>query len=118
MLPFLKKKIEKNWLVAIALAVGFFACGPDKEVVVNEKVAERITAFKTKRQGECTATLLRDAEKIVDSLLLEEAKAQLTDSLIRLLPIKPPQPAPLAPIDSLPVQPLFLEQASSTRGGE
>lgn len=118
MLSFLKKKIEKNWLIAIALAVGFSACGPDREAVVSEKVAERINTFKTKRQGECTAALLRAAEKIVDSLLLEEAEAQLKDSLIRLIPNKPPRPAPLSPIDSLPVQPLFFEQASSTRGGE
>jgi hypothetical protein len=97
------------------LATYCIACGSDKEMKVNEKVAERLTAFREKKNAECRSELLAEAEKIVDSILLAEAKMELSDSLDRMRPAKPPKPAPLPPIDSLPVQPIF-EPASSTGG--
>lgn len=90
------------------------ACGSDKEVIINQKVSERVNAFREKKKAECQFILLAEAEKIVDSLLLAEAMMELSDSLT-LRPAKPVKPAPLPPIDSLPVQPIF-EPASSTGG--
>ncbi|HRI58508.1 MAG TPA: hypothetical protein PK228_02260 [Saprospiraceae bacterium] len=90
------------------------ACGSDKEVIINQKVSERVKAFREKKNVECQFSLLAEAEQIVDSLLLAEAKMELSDS-ITLRPVKPAKPAPLPPIDSLPVRPIF-EPASSTRG--
>jgi len=92
------------------------ACGADKEKIVTEKIAERVSAFRTKKSAECREALLYEAEHIVDSLLLEEAKAGLTDSLSALRPFKPLKPAPVPAIDSLPIAPLFNKPASSTRG--
>lgn len=103
----------------ILLYAAFFtamACGADKEKIVTEKIAERVSAFRTKKSAECRATLLYEAEHIVDSLLLEEAKAGLSDSLASLRPFKPMQPAPVPAIDSFPIAPLFNKPASSTRG--
>lgn len=92
-------------------------CKTDKENIIREKVSELVTTFKIKQNAECRASLLQDAEQIVDSILLEEAKGQLNDSLMRLRPFKPPQPIAVPPIDTNPVSPLFPEPASSTRNG-
>lgn len=94
-------------VVALLCWLILAGCGRDKEAIVQAKVAERVGAFRTKHLAECRATLLRDAEKRVDSLLLAEAKGTLADSLTRLKPFKPPQPPPLVPIDSLSVRPIF-----------
>src|SRR5690606_27101290 len=96
------------------LAICCISCGGDKEKIINEKVAERLTAFREKKRAECRDALLAEAEKIVDSLLLAEARMELSDSLVRMRPARPARPAPLAPIDSLPVRPIF-DPASSTR---
>lgn len=93
------------------------ACGPDKEQIVAEKIAERVSDFRKKESMKCRAALLRDAESIVDSLLLEEARAALGDSLAALRPFKPPKPALIPAIDSLSIAPIF-KAASSTRGNK
>jgi hypothetical protein len=103
----------KIWL-KIGAAIAITGCGPDNDVIIKEKVTERVTSFREKKNAECRVALLAEAEKIVDSLLLAEAKMELGDSLLR--PSKPAQPAPVLPIDSLPVLPIF-EAASSTRSG-
>lgn len=90
------------------------ACGPDKEQIIAEKIAERVKDFRKKESAKCREELLRDAENIADSLLLEEAKAALGDSLAALRPFRPPKPAAIPAIDSLSVAPIF-ETASSTR---
>ena len=91
----------------LLMALGMAGCGPDRAAIVQEKVAERVTTFREKKNAECREALLRDVEQIVDSLLLEEAKMELSDSLARMRPSKPFKPVPLPPIDSLPVKPLF-----------
>lgn len=105
------------WFFLIALMALFCvtACGPNKEQIVAEKIAERVRDFRKKEASKCREALLRDAENIADSLLLEEAKAALGDSLAALRPFKPPKPAQVPPIDSLSVAPIF-QAASSTRG--
>jgi hypothetical protein len=112
MLRFLKKNAKTNLAMIIAL-VAFADCGTDKQKIIGEKVAERVESFRAKRMAECKESLLRDASRIADSLILEQAKAELTDS-IHVPPIKPPRPAPLLPIDTLEVAPIF-HPASSTR---
>ena len=93
------------------------ACGPDKEQIVAAKIAERVSDFRKKESLKCRVALLRDAESIVDSLLLEEAKAALGDSLAALRPFKPAKPALIPAIDSLSIAPIF-KAASSTRGNK
>lgn len=92
---------------ALVCCMLLVACNRDKEAIVQAKVAERVQVFRLKHLSDCRATLLRDAEKRVDSLLLAEAKGTLADSLARLKPFKPLQPPPLVPIDSLSVRPIF-----------
>ena len=111
---FLKKLPTAGWAILLTIVIPG-ACGPDKEAIILEKVSEREAAFRQKKLAECRTLLLAEAEQTVDSLLLLEAISDLSDSLARLRPGKPAKPAPVLPIDSLTVKPLF-EPASSTRG--
>ena len=85
----------------------WLGCGDDKSEIIRQKVAERLQDFRQKKSVECREILLREAEQIVDSLLLTEATSAMSDSLGRLRPFRPVQPPPIPPIDSLRVHPLF-----------
>jgi hypothetical protein len=106
-----KCSIALLWVLITGAPIG---CGTDKETIIQKKVAERVAEFRTKKRQECTTALLADAEKIVDSLLLDEAKQQLNDSLMRTRPSRPVQPADIPAIDSSAVAPI-VRPASSTR---
>lgn len=93
-------------LVALLFVSG---CREDKAEIIRQKVAENVQDFRQKKMLECREILLREAEEIVDSLLLTEATNSLNDSLSRLRPFRPVQPPPIPPIDSLTVKPLFNE---------
>ena len=100
----------KNIGVILLLAGGLYiqtGCGSDKRKVIDEKVAERVEAFREKENSKCREALLSDAEHIVDSLLLAEALTEVSDSLSRTRPVRPYKPKPVLPIDSLAVKPLF-----------
>lgn len=115
---FSKKSIvtnSGNLLKKITLLLAILhctACESDNEAIIDEKVTENLSAFREKKNAECRFDLLAEAEKIVDSLLLAEAKMGLSDSLARR-PLKPEKPAPLPPIDSLPVLPIFTQDSSA-----
>jgi hypothetical protein len=94
------------------------SCAQDKEKIVAEKIEERVSAFRAKKTEECREHLLQLAERIADSLLLADAQSALNDSLSRLRPLRPYEPAAIPPIDSLTVQPIFsapLPASSSNR---
>jgi len=82
-------------------------CTGDNDKVVQARVSERVVAFRTKKMEECRVALISDANKHVDSLMLQDARDQLGDSLLNRRPSKPFKPAPIAPIDSLTVKPVF-----------
>lgn len=118
-LPPMKRSVSTSGAghhAIVCLCLMLLGCGGDKESIVQEKVAERVTAFKEKKRAECRESLLLKAEKTVDSLLLTEAQQALNDSLSRLRPGRPFQPAPVPPIDSLSVKPIFegIRPASPT----
>lgn len=96
-----------NGIVATFFLLFLLGCGADTHAIVEAKVAERVDADRTKRIAECEATLLAKAEKIADSLLIQEAINALNDSLARSRPGRPYRPPAIPPIDSAPVHPLF-----------
>jgi hypothetical protein len=101
-------KVQRGVLRILALCIIFLpGCGPDEKALVQQKVDGRIAEFVKKRKEECRTGLLNEAEKIVDSLLLAEARIQLRDSLNQARPFKPVQPPVVLPIDSLEVKPIF-----------
>lgn len=96
--------------ILLMLVCGLFvqaACRSDKSRLIDEKVAERVAAFREKETTKCREVLLADAEHIVDSLLQAEALLDVSDSLSRIRPVRPFKPQPVLPIDSLSVKPLF-----------
>lgn len=110
--------IMRKWILGFFCLV-FLACQSDKEAIVQAKVAERVSIFEKNKRNECRETLLEKAERIVDSLLLTDAQLSLLDSLSRNRPNRPYQPAPIPPIDSLQVQPIFsTPQTASSTGGQ
>ncbi|MCC7465355.1 MAG: hypothetical protein IT261_03755 [Saprospiraceae bacterium] len=110
-------KILVVYLILPAVILGLSSCDRDKEAIVEEKVAERVDLFVRKKREECRDALMQQAEKTVDSLLLAEAQSALNDSLARLRPGRPFQPAPVPPIDSLNVQPIFPDKPGAQGGG-
>ena len=96
---------------ATALVAGIVlagsGCQSDKTEIIAEKVKARVDEFvKTKRE-ECRVSLMEEAEKVVDSLLLQEAQYGLRDSLNRTKPSAPFPPSEVPPIDSLEIKPIF-----------
>jgi hypothetical protein len=106
------------WVLVGLVLLSTLACGKPKEEVVREKASSLVAVFRAKKSAECRELLLAQAEKIVDSLLLAEAKGNLSDSLARLRPGRPSEPAAILPIDSLSVKPIFdLPRPASPTGG-
>jgi hypothetical protein len=100
----------KNYFLFLTLILLFIctvSCKKNQEMVINTKVEEAVKKFRDKKMTECRNDLLQNAEKIVDSLLLQEARASLQDSLLQNKPSKPAQPNSIPPIDSAVVAPLF-----------
>lgn len=103
----INRSFLKGFLPVIPAVLMGMGCSSDKTDIIREKVAERVVAFRIKEQSKCRDGLLADAGHIVDSLLLTEAMADVSDSLSRLRPFKPVKPQPVPPIDSLRVKPIF-----------
>jgi hypothetical protein len=91
------------------------SCGKKREMLIFEKVGERVDDFRKERLLSCRTALLSDAEKIVDSLLLTEAARQLLDSLNRTKPGRPVQPPDVPAIDSSPVRPIFTYPKAASK---
>jgi hypothetical protein len=105
----LNMKISGILLICLFFHLALSSCNRDKEAIVQEKVAERVEVFVRKKREDCREALMQQAERTVDSLLLAEAQSALSDSLARSRPGRPFQPAPVPPIDSLKVQPIFSD---------
>jgi len=95
-------------LFGIYLLAGL-ACSGDKERIVQEKVAEQVAEFRKKEAPKCRTSLLAEAGRIADSLLLYEALEEVNDSLRNRHPFRPIKPPGIPPIDSAAVKPLFEE---------
>ena len=98
------------WAVAgVAVCAYAGACSPDRSELIQREVGLRVAEFRKKKARDCQNALLSEAERMVDSLLLSEAKAALADSLLRGRPVKPLKPAPIPPVDSATVKPIFTD---------
>lgn len=102
---FYKKKYALAFPTALLLLV--WSCKKNNEELIVQKVSEAVAAAKSKKAVECRENVLAEAEKIVDSLLLLEAKSSLGDSLANLKPSKPPKPVPIPPVDTAEVRQIF-----------
>lgn len=94
-------------LFGLSAMLALSACSRNKERIIREKVAERVSDFRKKELAKCRAVMLVDAEKMVDSLLLYEALREVNDSLRQKRPFRPLPPVAIPPIDSSAVKPIF-----------
>lgn len=117
--PGLKKIIffSKMFFNSFIISSLSTSCNEAKTETIQAKIRERVEDYRQERQAQCRESLLQEAEKIVDSLLLAEATQEIQDSLNRNRPGRPVQPPDVPAIDSSPVLPLFQQPkpASSTR---
>lgn len=91
----------------LLIVLAGWACGKEKERTIQTKVAERVAEFRKKEREKCRLSLLQEAGKVVDSLLLHEALDEVNDSLARLRPFRPVKPVDIPPIDTSAVRPIF-----------
>jgi hypothetical protein len=104
----LKCQIELRPLALAAIIMGAMTgCGPNRQQIIQQKIDQMVNDYQKKKKAECRASLLLQAEKTVDSMLLAEAQMILRDSLNRARAGKPDEPVPIQPIDSLAVKPIF-----------
>lgn len=104
-----EKYIGQTGIWAALVLLCLAACNQDKRAFIAEKVAERTVAYRIKKMSECRNAMVQEASVMVDSLLLLEARTQLNDSLSRSKPNKPFKPAPVPPIDTQSIQPIFKQ---------
>lgn len=104
---FFSKKREIVAAAGVFAAVIFTACQTDKSEIIQKQVAERVTKYRAEQLTEHRQKLLDEASRMVDSLLLDEARTKLQDSLGHVRPFKPGKPEAIPPIDSAVVKPLF-----------
>jgi hypothetical protein len=101
------KSVWAALIIFLPSIIGILGCGQDKASLIRQIADEKVQTFRQSETAICRQRLLEDAERTVDSILLEEARAEILDSLNRARPLRPAPPAPLDPIDSAEVRPIF-----------
>ncbi len=96
-----------RWVAWLLVFTPLAGCEGDTSRVVEEKVREQVGDFRRREEEKCRKALLEEAERIVDSVLLMEAMAEVADSLRNLQPARPVKPPALVPLDSAEVKPIF-----------
>lgn len=97
------KKLAPSLLAALL----FFACTGENAQLIAEQVAARVQKYRAEQTAEHQQKLLELASKNVDSLLLNEARQRLLDSLHQSRPFRPVADPPISPLDSGKARPLF-----------
>lgn len=89
------------------------ACQPsyDREAIVNQLMDEalqaRIDNYKNIRENRCWDGLLREANRLADSILFQEAKLAIDTINRPPVPAKPVAPEKKVLKDSMPVKPFL-----------
>jgi hypothetical protein len=89
------------------------ACQPsyDKEAIVSqlmdEAIQERIQSYKAIRAERCWDGLMREANRLADSILFVEAKLSIDTINRPPIPVKPVAPEKKILKDSTPVKPFL-----------
>lgn len=101
--------------------MSFTACGDDGGVkgermaYIERQVEERILEYKQILDERCYDTVLEEANRLTDSILLVRARLE-RDSLDKPpRPDKPDKPEVKTIIDSVPVAPLFIDSTELLR---
>ena len=84
----------------------------DVDTQIRMTVDEKLATRKARRLKECKEFALKEAEDMVDSMLIAQAKLTTSDTISK--PPKPPKPELLdvkKAKDNTPIKPLFNEKA-------
>ena len=122
------KMNKRNLLPVLLMLLTFTACETKEDLqaqvdaLIEQRVEERRTAFKKTLLSNCDERILQEATRIVDSILIAEARLK-KDTIDRPdRPDRPQLPEVKKLKDTLPVAPLFPEglplEPDSLRGGE
>ena len=76
-----------------------------REVVLAEAVAEKVDAWRARREAECHREALAAAQALADSLIMDYAFAKRLELARPSRPIRPEEPPLLRPDDSLSMDP-------------
>ncbi len=98
--------MEKRLFLLVFVAF-LAACEKMNESLVASQVRARVEKYRSEREAEHRQKLLDLASKNVDSLLLNEARQKLLDSLHQTRPFRPVAPPPIPALDSGKAKPLF-----------
>ena len=85
---------------------------PEVERLIKEMTEERLANYERIRTERCREGILDEATRIVDSLLIEEARKKKAFSDRPEIPSKPDRPEIVQLQDTTPLEPLLSEQDS------
>ena len=110
----------KRFLILLVSSIAFLFFfssfqedGNIKEVrqqLMDEEIERRLNEFRSKEIANCRKRAMKEAERVVDSILIANAINVRADNTAKPpKPQKPDKPEILKTKDSLPVEPLFEE---------
>lgn len=104
-----------------ALGLLMMACEEDrteelKAQLIQERVEERVNRVVETRRMRCTAAMFKEANRIVDSILIAQAKSNKDSIPKPPKPSKPDRPIPISPSDSATIEELQLDSILTTLG--
>jgi hypothetical protein len=79
----------------------------DVQALIDKEVEERVNAYTRIKQDGCRDELLKEANRLADSILIAEAFFERDTTQRPLKPEKPEKPAFKISKDTTPIKPLF-----------
>ena len=101
---------------ALVLIAILAACAPERdrsaevEALIHKNAEERLESFRRIKMERCRESILEEATRVVDSLLIVEARLEKDSSGRPVKPVRPPRPDIRQLQDSSPVKPLLSEE--------
>jgi hypothetical protein len=117
-------KINKSFPILFMAYLSFFTCSclnneeysPDEiQQLIQNEVDERVNEYVTIRKAQCEEGLLTEATRLLDSILIAEAR-EMRDTLFQ--PAKPerPETPTFKKLDvDIPLKPLFEKRDSLSK---
>jgi hypothetical protein len=85
-----------------------------KQALIDKTIRERIETHKRKKRVACHRKSLKLALELADSLIIQSALTLVDTSAKLNRPIKPKRPAIDLPVDTTPIEPLFIDTIESS----
>lgn len=99
----------KKLVLGLFLGMFWSACKDDtaaRQARINAEIEALVDNYRKVREAECYQAALDSADRLVDSLILAEARG-LDTAALQARPQKPPKVVLKSVLDTLPVQPIL-----------